>query len=71
MINFIFFPVRDYHYELYPLKFPTSESHTVSELANKENTILCLLFCHEKHLLNNTQNYLLCELVYCLAEKNV
>jgi len=53
----------DYSFTLYPLTCPTDKSHTASDLANEVATAPCLLFCHQKHLINEAQNYLLMHLV--------
>ena len=39
-----------------PLRFPAVKSHTGSDLVNKEATVPSILFCHNKHSVNNVLN---------------
>jgi hypothetical protein len=60
---------KDYYSTPYRLACPTSKNHTGVSLAHMKTTIACLLFCHEKHSLNNIQRCLLYELLHRLTEK--
>jgi hypothetical protein len=47
----------DFYYNtICPLRCPAIKSHTGSDLVNKEATVSSILFCHNKHSVNNALN---------------
>ena len=47
---------EDYYNTICPLRYPAMKSHTGCDLVNKEATVPSILFCHNKHSVNNALN---------------
>jgi hypothetical protein len=47
---------EDYYYTICPLRCPAIQNPTGSDLVNKEAKAPSLIFCHNKHSVNNASN---------------